>query len=191
MLKWKRKEAVVFDRIFHLIVNTVRKTAVAKASWLMLSSTLVFHLQNYWTCIVPSPGVHTPESNLRSMNFAYVVLRNGLGLGGAVVHSPTSPDYITFIFMHLADAFIQSDLQYIKAIHLLSVCVFPGNWTHDFCTAKILKCAFDVKAYYCIVSLVMHQDMYRIRNSYGDAHTNVQISFILPIYYIEVLMVAK
>ncbi len=30
-------------------------------------------------------------------------------------------------FMHLADAFIQSDLQYIQAIHLLSVCVFSGN----------------------------------------------------------------
>ncbi len=34
--------------------------------------------------------------------------------------------------MHLADAFIQS----IQAIHLfLSVCVFPGNWTH-----KLLHC---------------------------------------------------
>ncbi len=32
-----------------------------------------------------------------------------------------------FTFMHLADAFIQSDLQYIQVIHFLSVCVFPGN----------------------------------------------------------------
>ncbi len=30
-------------------------------------------------------------------------------------------------FMHLADAFIQSDLKYIQVIHLLSVCVFSGN----------------------------------------------------------------
>ncbi len=30
---------------------------------------------------------------------------------------------ITFTFMHLADAFIQSDLQCIQTIHLLSVCV--------------------------------------------------------------------
>ncbi len=36
-----------------------------------------------------------------------------------------------FTFMHLADAFIQSDLQCIQAIHFLSVCVFLGNWTHD------------------------------------------------------------
>ncbi len=34
----------------------------------------------------------------------------------------------TFTFMHLADAFIQSDLQCIQAMHFfLSVCVFPGN----------------------------------------------------------------
>ncbi len=44
-----------------------------------------------------------------------------------------------FTFMHLADAFIQSDLQYIQAIHILSVCVFPGNWTHNLCTALPLR----------------------------------------------------
>ncbi len=32
IFKLNRKEAVVFDIIFHLIVNTVRKIAVAKAS---------------------------------------------------------------------------------------------------------------------------------------------------------------
>ncbi len=29
--------------------------------------------------------------------------------------------------MHLADAFIQSDLQYMQVIHVLSACVFPGK----------------------------------------------------------------
>ncbi len=33
--------------------------------------------------------------------------------------------------MHLADAFIQSDLQCIQVIFVLSVYVFPGNWTHN------------------------------------------------------------
>ncbi len=34
----------------------------------------------------------------------------------------------TFTFMHLADAFIQSDLHCIQAIHFFwSVYVFPGN----------------------------------------------------------------
>ncbi len=40
--------------------------------------------------------------------------------------------------MHLADAFIQSDLQYIQAIHLLSVCVFPGNRTHNLRAANAM-----------------------------------------------------
>ncbi len=35
-------------------VNTVRKTAAAEASWLMISSTPLFYLQKYRTCIVPS-----------------------------------------------------------------------------------------------------------------------------------------
>ncbi len=40
--------------------------------------------------------------------------------------------------MHLADAFIQSDLQWFQIIHLLSVCVFPGNWTHNLCAANAM-----------------------------------------------------
>ncbi len=40
--------------------------------------------------------------------------------------------------MHLADAFIQSDLQCIQVIHFLSVCVFPGNRTHNLCTANAM-----------------------------------------------------
>ncbi len=32
-----------------------------------------------------------------------------------------------FTFMHLADAFIQSDLVHLGYTFLLSVCVFPGN----------------------------------------------------------------
>ncbi len=46
--------------------------------------------------------------------------------------------HIYFTFMHLADAFIQSVLQCTQAIHLLSVCVFPGNWTHDLCAANAM-----------------------------------------------------
>ncbi len=95
MFKWKCREEVVFDIIFCLIVNTVRKIAVAKAGWLTLSSSLRCSLQNYQTCIVPSAGVHTPESNLWSLNYRvgnlhiyiyiYIILRT--------VHRPTSPGY--------------------------------------------------------------------------------------------------
>ncbi len=38
---------------------------------------------------------------------------------------------IIFTFMHLADAFIQSNLQCIQDIQFLSVCVFPGNQTNN------------------------------------------------------------
>ncbi len=48
----------------------------------------------------------------------------------------------TFTFMHLADAFIQSDLQCIQDIHFfLSVCVFPGNWTHNLFFALLTQCS--------------------------------------------------
>ncbi len=42
-----------------------------------------------------------------------------------------------FTFMHVVDTFIQSDLQCIQVIHVLSVHVFPGNWTHT--TFALLK----------------------------------------------------
>ncbi len=37
--------------------------------------------------------------------------------------------------MHLADAFIQSDSGYT---FFSSVCVFPGNWTHNLCAANAM-----------------------------------------------------
>ncbi len=41
-------------------------------------------------------------------------------------------------FTHLADAFMQSDLQCIQVIHILSVHVFPGNRTHNHCTVNAM-----------------------------------------------------
>ncbi len=38
---------------------------------------------------------------------------------------------LTFTFMHLADAFIQSDLQLHSGYTFLLVHVFPGNRTHN------------------------------------------------------------
>ncbi len=46
--------------------------------------------------------------------------------------------WLTFTFMHLADAFIQSDLQCIQAIHLYCLCVFSGNRTHNHCAANAM-----------------------------------------------------
>ncbi len=66
--------------------------------------------------------------------------------------------------MHLADAFIQSDLQAIQAIYVyiyffLSVHVFPGNRTHNLCTANAMlyhwatgTLYYLYKTYYIILS---------------------------------------
>ncbi len=50
--------------------------------------------------------------------------------------------------MHLADAFIQSDLQCIQVIHLLSVHVFPGNWTHNLCAADAMLYHWATQEHY-------------------------------------------
>ncbi len=44
-------------------------------------------------------------------------------------------DIFTFTFMHLADAFIQSDLQLHSGYTFSLVSVFPGNRTHN-----LLRC---------------------------------------------------
>ncbi len=92
MFKWNRKEAVVFDIIFHLIVNTVRKIAEAEASWLTLSSTLLFaELPDFrpreLTLSSLTREVRTTED--ASPKFAYLVLRN--------TRRPTSPDYLPIL----------------------------------------------------------------------------------------------
>ena len=86
-MKMKRGKVVVFN-IFCFICSLYKEiTGVARASWVTLSSTPLFHLQNYRTRVLPSSGVRSPESNLSvrttkdsSPNFAYLVLRNGLCL---------------------------------------------------------------------------------------------------------------
>ncbi len=53
-------------------------------------------------------------------------------------HLPNPIHVFTFTFMHLADAFIQSDLQCIRVIHLYCQYVFPENRTHNLCTANAM-----------------------------------------------------
>ncbi len=44
----------------------------------------------------------------------------------------------TFTFMHLADAFIQSDLTLHSGYTFSLVCVFPGNLIHNLCAANAM-----------------------------------------------------
>ncbi len=45
--------------------------------------------------------------------------------------------------LHLADAFIQSDL-HSGYTFVLSVCVFPANRTHNICAANAMLSHFSV-----------------------------------------------
>ncbi len=57
---------------------------------------------------------------------------------------PPPPRYLWRIYIiHLADAFIQSDLQCIQAIHLYCQYVFPGNQTHNHCAANAMLYHWD------------------------------------------------
>ncbi len=62
----------------------------------------------------------------------------------------------TFTFMHLADAFIQSDL------HCIKVTVFPGNRTHDLGVASAM-----------LYHLSYRKAFYNIINAYNDVLINL------------------
>ncbi len=53
--------------------------------------------------------------------------------------------------MHLADAFIQSDLHCIqvRVYTFLSALAFPGNRTHDFGVASAMLYYLSYRKYYC------------------------------------------
>ncbi len=70
-----------------------------------------------------------------SSDFSEVPIKHGLVITSSIQLSEVVYRHFTFTFMHLADTFIQSDLQCIPAIHVLSLCVFPGNRTHN-----LLRC---------------------------------------------------
>ncbi len=74
----------------------------------------------------------------------------------------------TFTFMHLADAFIQSDLQYIQVIHFLSVHVFLGIEPTTF--ALLTQCSnhrSTVAQWFLILRLeVLQVEMHRLQFSW-------------------------
>ncbi len=74
----------------------------------------------------------TGPENLSWRSVASMILKTaeGLCLDKSLLHL-----HFTFTFMHLADAFIQSDLQLHSGYTCSLVCVFPGNRTHN-----LLRC---------------------------------------------------
>ncbi len=59
----------------------------------------------------------------------------------------------TFTFMHLADAFIQSDLQRIQVTvsTFLSALAFPGNRTHDLGVASAMLYQLSYRKVYIYI----------------------------------------
>ncbi len=89
------------------------------------------------------PVIHVLRVNPISLSYPFpfvLPLALAIGTKGLKVCKENIPHTITFTYMHLADAFIQSDLQCIQAIHLYCqyVCVFPGNRTHNLCAANAM-----------------------------------------------------
>ncbi len=101
------------------------------------------HEQQNWTmeqcCLVRCGWAHhlLGEEMQQDAPCEETVLSNA-HLGNPGNWHPCGRYFDTFTFMHLADAFIQSDLQCIQAIHFLSVHVFPGNRTHNLCAANTM-----------------------------------------------------
>ncbi len=87
-------------------------------------------LVSYWTTTLPTilegdPPIRDVTVPLMNCGWVLVSFKGSLRLS-----------YIcTFVFMHLADAFIQSDLQLHSGYTFSLVCVFPGNRTHN-----LLRC---------------------------------------------------
>ncbi len=68
-------------------------------------------------------------------------------------------DFITFTFMHLADAFIQSDLQCIQVKHVLYVCSL-GIEPTTFCAANAMLYYWATGTLYILTMREIESDMY-------------------------------
>ncbi len=78
---------------------------------------------------VMSPPSLVPSARLVSMGRVSVTISYSFHCLTTETVKYTN-ETVFFAFMHLADAFIQSDLQCIQAMHFLSVCVF--YWEFSF-----------------------------------------------------------
>ncbi len=110
------------------------------------SSNFVFHPSIhslYFPSPITHPSIH-PSIHLLTLFFIHPsthFIFHPLSPIHPSIHILTLFFIHPFTFMHLADAFIQSDLQciqVIQVIHFLSVHVFPGNRTHNLCAASAM-----------------------------------------------------
>ncbi len=128
-----REYGSLFPHCFYTILKLHRLPSHPQQALVLLQSYPCYPLNdlrwpNTWEEMMP-----TPQEDLRGSNPQTLYRIN------RIYNSVNILSFCNiFTFMHLADAFIQSDLQCIQVIHLLSVCVFPGNWTHNLCAANTM-----------------------------------------------------
>ncbi len=87
------------------------------SSWGLKKDNILWFHYTYGDIWSPGPHIHTCMRTKLILDFwgPYAKLcRQGDGVGY---------EWLFYIFMHLPDAFIQSDLQCIQAIHFFSMCV--------------------------------------------------------------------
>ncbi len=104
--------------------NIIRIYRIYRIYFILL---VIFQGEHYWT--EATYFLEKPCLNV-SIQKWYISLLSNISL------------YIsTFTFMHLADAFIQSDLHCIQVtvfFYILSALAFPGNQTHDLGVASAM-----------------------------------------------------
>ncbi len=99
----------------------------------------IFLLKDIYIFIQPSMHSFDQKVKTFKMSFLFLFQIDAILLNLTLIIIIYYILHFTFTFMHLADAFIQSDLQCIQVIHsFLSVHVFPGNRTHNLCAANAM-----------------------------------------------------
>ncbi len=159
---YSRRYLRISSLLEHTIPLTVQKNnGVFGARWFLLHWSNNEKLKNAWRltqCL----------QRMRQNTVEPIIISDAVYTGyGGHDKSPTVSRclilFMTFTFMHLADAFIQSDLQCIQVIHFLSVCVFPGNRTHNLCAANTMlyhwatgTLNYIAVTYWHIVQMICH-----------------------------------
>ncbi len=129
--KWNTKLALIWKEDFGRLGNSPVLLLLSPGKTPL--TTTVAKFLDMSVCGGSWCPVHSLWSSPKFLNTFCLTILIRLWFSRLVVHL-----FLTFTFMHLSDAFIQSDLQCIQVIHFLSVCVFPENRTHNLCAANAM-----------------------------------------------------
>ncbi len=133
-------------------------TVITARKWLLCASVLFWQNWRLLALIYPSGNVNPVIYCLplcrvldttSRLTRAYVAWAPSVTKSWRLVHIWSS-NACSFTFMHLADAFIQSDLQYIQVIHVfffISICV---PWALNPQVSLFLSRVYDAIVHWCV-----------------------------------------